>query len=145
MAVQRQYYVVGSTAVSMPQPEVELVRQPSSQAVKNRERSLQMNFGYVMFLTLAAIATVAICVNYLRLQARYTAVQKQSTNLEATLGSLRIENDAEYNRIISSVNLEDVKERAMNRLGMVYASEDQIVTYDATTPDYVKQYQAVPD
>ena len=104
-----------------------------------------MNFGYVMFLTVAAVLSVLICVNYLRLQARYTAAQKRSTYLEATLGALRIDNDEEYNRVISSVNLEDVKKTAMEKLGMVYASEEQIETYDGNVPDYVKQYMDLPD
>ena len=146
MAVQRNYYVVGNNAVSVERPERERQEQQiSSQAIRNRERSLRMNLGYVIFLSLMAAATVLICVNYLRLQSKYTTLQKQSTALEATLGSLRIANDTEYNRIVSSINLENVKETAMNRLGMVYASEDQIITYEAKTPDYVKQYQALPD
>ena len=32
----------------------------------------------------------------------------------------------------------------MERLGMVYASEDQIVEYLETERDYVKQYQDLP-
>ena len=144
--VQKNFYVVGNNALA-PQEERRLQRgrEVSSQALANRERSLQMNFGYVMFLTIAAIITVLVCVDYLRLQARYTTIQKESTRLEATLGSLRISNDAEYNRIISSVNLEDVKETAIEKLGMVYASEEQIVPYDAQVHDYVRQYQALPD
>lgn len=148
MAVQKSYYVVGNNALSEAQPkalpQVEK-RRISSQALANRERSLQMNFGYVMFLTVAAVLSVLICVNYLRLQARYTAAQKRSTYLEATLGALRIDNDEEYNRVISSVNLEDVKKTAMEKLGMVYASEEQIETYDGNVPDYVKQYMDLPD
>ena len=55
-----------------------------------------------------------------------------------------MDNDAEYNRLISGVNLEDVKNTAMTRLGMVYACEDQIVTYDAAGKDYVKQFRDIP-
>ncbi|MCR4960230.1 MAG: hypothetical protein K6A74_02160 [Lachnospiraceae bacterium] len=116
----------------------------SQGTLANRERAAQMNIGYVMFLTLAAVLTVMICVNYLRLQARYTSLQKTTTALELRLGSLKLENDAEYNRIISGVNLEDVKAYAMDRLGMVYATEDQIVTYEAAEKDYVKQYRDIP-
>lgn len=147
MAGERNYYVVGSNALAQEQTQAQPARERkvSSQALANRERSLQMNLGYVMFLTAAAVITVMICVNYLRLQAQYTAVQKESTNLVAALGALRIDNDEEYNRIISSVNLEEVKETAIEKLGMVYASEDQIETYDAETHDYVRQYLDLPD
>ena len=101
MAVQRNYYVVGNNAVSVERPERERQEQQiSSQAIRNRERSLRMNLGYVIFLSLMAAATVLICVNYLRLQSKYTTLQKQSTALEATLGSLRIANDTEYKRLV---------------------------------------------
>ena len=116
----------------------------SEGTLANRERSLQMNLGYVVFLTAAAVLTVFICVNFLRLRAEYTSLQKQATSLELDLSRLKMDNDAEYNRLISGVNLEDVKQTAMTRLGMVYASEDQIVTYDAAGKDYVKQFRDIP-
>ncbi len=116
----------------------------SAQAKRNREKALEMNVRYVVFLGVAAVLTVAICVNYLKLQAQYTAAQKTSTTLSAQLDNLRLDNDDEYNRIIASVNLEHVKDVAMNKLGMVYASADQIVTYQAPENDYVKQYQEIP-
>lgn len=142
---QKNFYIVGNNALAQPQEQRVREREVSSQALANRERSLQMNFAYVMFLTIAAVITVLVCVDYLRLQARYTTIQKESTRLEETLGTLRISNDEEYNRIISSVNLEDVKETAIEKLGMVYASEEQIVPYDAEVHDYVRQFQALPD
>ncbi len=142
---QKNFYIVGNNALAQPQEQRGREREVSSQALANRERSLQMNFAYVMFLTIAAVITVLVCVDYLRLQARYTTIQKESTRLEETLGTLRISNDEEYNRIISSVNLEDVKETAIEKLGMVYASEEQIVPYDAEVHDYVRQFQALPD
>ena len=116
----------------------------SEGTLANRERSLQMNLGYVVFLTAAAVLTVFICVNYLRLRSEYTALQKEATSLELDLNSLKMDNDAEYNRLISGVNLEEVKQTAMTKLGMVYACEDQIVTYDAAGKDYVKQFRDIP-
>ena len=141
------YRVEGSTARStVVEPVMVPVRsgQISAQARSNRERSLQMNLGYVIFLAVTAVLCVAICVNYLKLQASYTQLQKAGTSLEVQLSELRLENDAVYNRIISSVNLEHVKDVAMNKLGMVYSSEVQTVTYQETEPDYVKQYQEIP-
>ena len=42
------------------------------------------------------------------------------------------------------MDLDQVKNVAMNELGMVYASESQIRIYDSTESDYVKQYQDIP-
>ena len=142
-------YVSGNNALrldaAVPQP-VSLPRpRLSEQARANRERSMQMNFGYVAFLALSAVISVLICVNYLKLQSEYTALQKQATGLEVNLSQLKLDNDEEYNRIMAGVDMEHVKEVAMDELGMVYASLDQIVTYDAADRDYVKQYQDIPE
>ena len=129
---------VQHTAVHIPEKTV------SARTLENREKALQMNFGYVMFLTAAAVISVAICVNYLKLQASYTRVQQDVTKLEAELSGLELEYAVQKNRIYSSVNLEDIKKDAVNRLGMDYPTEDQIVLYDAGTSDYVIQYQNIP-
>ena len=96
-------------------------------------------------LTIAAVLTVMVCVNYLKLQSACTALQKEGTRMESSLNMLRLENDREYNRIMSSVNLEEIKETAIEKLGMVYIKADQIETYDASGSDYVRQYMEVPD
>ena len=151
MAAVRNYnvhvYVDGNTVRKVNPLPVwqEESRPPVSRKIRqNRERSMQMNLGYVLFLACAAVLTVMICVNYLKLQARYTSLQKDGTRLETRLGQMKLDNDEEYNRIVSGVNLEHVKKVAIEKLGMVYASQDQIVTYDAAGKDYVKQYQDIP-
>ena len=142
-------YVNGSNALrldaAVPQPVSVPRPRLSEQERANRERSMQMNFGYVAFLAVSAVISVLICVNYLKLQSEYTALQKQATGLEVSLSQLKLDNDEEYNRIMAGVDMEHVKEVAMDRLGMVYASLDQIVTYDAADRDYVKQYQEIPE
>ncbi len=140
-------YVSGSNALNVQQNVQQQPQRPqvSESTRKNRARSLQMNIRYVLFLTAAAVFSVLICVNYIRLLSGYTALQKEGTALETQLSSLKLENDIAYNRIISSVNLEEVKDKAMNEFGMVYASAGQIVTYEAPGSDYVKQYTEVPE
>ena len=142
---QRSVYVEGNTVRSAWEEPVWQSRRLSEETRKNREKALQMNLGYVLFLAAAAILTVAICVNFLRLQATYTSLQKTGTSLEASLSSLKLENDTQYDRIMSSVNLEEIKQKAIDSLGMVYAGADQIVTYQPSSGDYAKQYLDVPD
>ena len=103
-----------------------------------------MNLSYVVFLTVAAVATVMMCINYLKLQSKNTALQKSVTVLATQLSETKLENDSEYNRIMSNVDLQQLKETAINDLGMTYASESQMRTYDSQGSDYVKQYQDIP-
>lgn len=146
----RTYAYVDGTAVRKIAPSQE--RRPqdrqtvrtSSATKKNRERALAMNLGYVLFLTAAAIITVFMCVNFLQLQAQGTRLQKEVTALETQLDAAILENDADYNRIMTGVDMEHVKNVAMNELGMVYAKKSQIVTYEAQNGDYVRQYAEIP-
>lgn len=143
-------YVEGSV-VRKAQPEQQTggqtkKSQTTSRATrKNRERALQMNLGYVLFLTAAGVITVFMCVNYLKLQAENTKLRREVTSLEVNLDEAKLENDADYNRIMANVDMEHVKDVAMNKLGMGYAKKGQIVTYSGIDSDYVRQYTDVPE
>lgn len=146
----RTYMYVDGTAVRKPQevpsrqPQKVRRKQTSAQARRTRERALQMNFGYVVFLTVAAVITVFVCVNFLQLQARGTKLQKDVTVLRTRLNAAVLENNSDYQRIMTSVDMEHVKDVAMNELGMVYAKKSQIVTYEMDENDYVRQYSEIP-
>ncbi len=112
---------------------------------KNRERALQMNLAYVLFLTAAAVITVFMCVNFLQLRAEGTILQKQVTALEAQLDEARLQNASDYNQMMNSIDMEHVRDVAMNQLGMVYAKKSQIVTYQVSDSDYVRQYTEIPE
>ena len=119
------------------------IRRTQIEAV--RERTLSMNLRYVLFLTAAAVAVVMICVYFLRLQATSTQLQKRTVSLQTTLKDLKIENDIVYSEIISRVDLESVREKAINELGMSYPAQSQIEYYNAASSDYVKQFEEIPD
>ena len=146
----RTYAYVDGTAVRklapVPQQTPEQRKPVSTSAAtkKNRERALSMNLGYVLFLSAAAVVTVFMCVQFLQLQAKGTRLQKQVTALETQLDAAILENDSDYNRIITGVDLEYVKDVAMNELGMVYAKKSQYVSYDAVDGDYVRKYTDIP-
>lgn len=146
---RRTYAYVDGTAVrkiqSVPEKRQERPVKTSRTTRKNRERALQMNLGYVLFLTAAAVITVFMCVNYLQLQAKGTKLQKEVTALETQLDSAKLQNDSEYNRIMANVDMEHVKDVAMNELGMVRAKKSQIVTYEIEDSDYVRQYSEIPE
>lgn len=145
---QSQHYVQGS-AVRKLDITREIERQPkkklSNTARKNREKAEHMSAGYVLFLSLALVATGWILVGYIRLQSDITHSIESISKLESELNDLRLANDEEYNRITSSIDLEEVRRIAIQELGMQYAEEGQIVTYESENSDYVKQIAAIPE
>ena len=115
------------------------VRRPDPKVRKNRERARHMSAGYVLFLAAALCTCAWILVNYIQLQSELTAMTKTVARRESELNQLKLANDEEYNRIISSINLEEVRRIAMGELGMVYAEEGQIITYEGNRSDYMRK------
>jgi len=135
-------YVYGNTARALRPVEADVSPQKklSNTVRKNRERASHMNPAYVVFLTLAMLVTGYVCIQYIQLQSNITNSVKQISVLESQLNDLKAENDDTESRIKDSVSLEEIKQRAMDELGMQYAKEDQIVKYDSDDTDYVRQY-----
>lgn len=120
-------------------------KKQSNAARKNREKAEHMSLGYVLFLSIALLATGCILVGYIRLQSDITNSIKHIASLESELNDLKLENDEEYNRITSSIDLEEVRRIAIQELGMKYAEEGQIVVFESENNDYVKQMAPIPD
>lgn len=137
----RNAYVYGSAArqIEVTRELDEPIRQPRPHVRKNREKARHMSAGYVFFLAAALCAAALILVNYIQLQAQLTNLTKSVASMESELNNMRIENDEEYNRILNSVNLEDVKRIAIGELGMTYAEEGQIITYVNEKNDYMRK------
>ena len=98
---------------------------------------------FVVFLTICCVLTTAMCVAYLQERSRVISLNDEIGILESTYTGLKGDNDAKYNQVISSFTLEDVKDAALNRLGMHYAQADQVRYYSLQTDSYVRQYQEV--
>ncbi len=121
-------------------------KKSNRQVSKNRARARQMSRGYVIFLAMVSVATMFVCVRFIQLRSTVTTQLKDIAALETQLNQLTAENDALYNQIIKDVDLEHVKDVAINQLGMNYATEDQIIWYsNNATNSYVRQYQDVPE
>ena len=139
-------YVDGNTVRKLEpervweEPEEELpVKKPHHEVRKNRDKAHYMNAGYVMFLAAALCIAAVILVNYVQLQAQLTNLTKTVASNESTLNRMKVANDEEYNRIVSSIDLEEIKRIAITELGMVYAQEGQIIEYENETGDYMRQ------
>ena len=154
-AYRSSIYVQGNTAArrqvertrmyALPAHRTMPERKTAHNVRRNRERALYMNVGYVLFLVTAMVTAAIILTGYLRLQSDITNSIKHISQMESRLNELKLENDENYSRITGSVNLEEVKRVAIQELGMRYAEEGQIVTFDGEGSDYVRQTGEIPD
>lgn len=111
---------------------------------RNRQRAYAIDRGYLFVLGLAMLATLFMCVSYLSVQATVTHQKKQIAIASKELSTLVDENNATLERLNSKLNLNYVYNVATKKLGMVHAGESQIIYYDSSSPDYLRQYKEIP-
>lgn len=111
---------------------------------KNRDKALQMNPGFVLFTALAAICILFISINYLRVQNSIVSTMNTIETKELELEQLKANNDLLERKIQIYTDLDYIYEVAMTELGMVRPSEDQILYYESTESEYVRQYDSIP-
>lgn len=119
--------------------EEESGQQISNETRKNREKAHHMNLAYMVFLIVALCCAGMVLVNYLQLQAEVTRRAEIIANKESELNTLRLSNDEDYNRIINSIDMEQIKQVAIQDLGMTYATEGKIQLYTNDGSDYMRK------
>ncbi|MCR5419895.1 MAG: cell division protein FtsL [Lachnospiraceae bacterium] len=134
-------YIYGNTAKELRDIDTSAYTgiRLSNQTRRNRERANHMSPAFVVFLTAAMLFMVVICIQYLMICSDVTNKIKDLAVLETQLNEIKAENDDTENRIKGAIDLEEIKYRAMNELGMQYANSDQIVAYECEDTDYVRQ------
>lgn len=111
-----------------------------------RTKSLSgINMASLLVLTVAIIATVYVCVDYLKVQTQVTQMEKQIVSLEKDLLAKTNENDAANEAINTAFDLDYVYKVAVEELGMVYPNKNTVITYQSSKDDYVRQYEDIPN
>lgn len=149
-------YVHGTAAPKL-EPAYEPERRPKRKPKKpggvrsnhrirrNQEKALYMDLPYVIMLTMASLCTLYLCVNYLHLQSSITGRMHSIERMEADLEKRRSENDALETAINTSIDLNEIYEIATKELGMVYAKKNQVLIFDKSESEYVRQYEDIPE
>ena len=99
---------------------------------------------YVVFLTMAVTVFGVFAGTYIKIQSDMTARMNTISSLESQIADLKADNDEAYKRIRMSVDLDSVREKALNELGMSYAKESQIIYYTVDNDDFMNQYSEIP-
>ena len=152
-ANQKITYIYGSAApkvepIPQRRPRVEDERR-TNRGVQSKphvqSKAVRVNIP-LLALSLVAFAMIGFMViQYISLNSEISVLTSSIASLERSVNELRDENDEYRSRIMSNVDLEKVREVAIMDLGMVYASENQIITYDSQIDDYVEQSRVIKD
>ncbi|MBO5520341.1 MAG: hypothetical protein J5973_01530 [Eubacterium sp.] len=109
-----------------------------------KKRNGALSAGYVLVLTAVCVVTLLLCVHYLQLRSQLIHQNETIAAMESALNQLKAENDAYADKAQASLDMGAIKDKALNELGLHYASESQIRYYNADDESYVRQYENVP-
>ncbi|CBK74278.1 hypothetical protein CIY_14930 [Butyrivibrio fibrisolvens 16/4] len=93
---------------------------------------------------MAVMLTCIMLVGYVSLQTNVTTRMNRIADMENQLSTINADNNAAESRIATNTNLSEIKDKAINELGMVYATSSQIVYYSVDGSDYMSQYKDIP-
>lgn len=165
-AQKRRYsntsYIAGSTARKLnvvPEREYDTYARPIPRITdpQRRERA-QVNerparkpnvgrgidFISMALLTVAMIATLFVCFQYLEAQSDSIQLGKQIVTLEGQLGKLTDENNAMEIAINKPVDLDEIYRIAVGELGMVHPNNNKVIEYESNEVGYTRQYEEIP-
>lgn len=151
---QRDYYIEGNTArklntapqrIERPERRERKEHQVNERVRRNANRAKAFDLKYTLALMTATVFLFVSCVSMLSLQADITERKRQIAVLEGSLNEMADTNNETSKRLESSVDLTEVYDVATKELGMLYPKSGQVISYEASNPDYVKQYKDIPE
>lgn len=134
-------YVYGNNAVTEA-PSHATLRE--IRVAEKKQKKMHMSILYVSFLVVAIAILGFTLINYVKLQAEITAVNDRISVKETTLNDLTLANDDEYSKMVNEIDIDNIRKIAIEELGMVYATEDQVIKYTRENSDYVRQLADIP-
>lgn len=104
-----------------------------------------VSFLGMIVLTAAILATVGCCISYLKLRADFSLLDKEIAALENKLEDLVTANTAKEEELLSSIDLDQIYQKAVGEFGMVFPNHNEVVYYDSVDTSYVRQYADIPE
>jgi cell division protein FtsL len=132
---------------NLSQREVKEIRRSNREyrtSYRENENAFTMSVPYVIFLSVAVVMVVLMCIKYLNLNSEISTVKTNISNLETKIDTISAQNDAIDYEINGYIDVENVLKVAREELGMVNASKEQIRYYESSDTEYMKQYNDIP-
>lgn len=119
---------------------------PKEVVIGYEKREAVLGMRYTLFLVFSLAVIFAACVIYMNANIQLSRVKRSVLQEQERLSEIQEENAALAAEVADfQINLEEIYETATGELGMVYAGEDQIIYYDSSNSDYIRQFGEIPD
>jgi cell division protein FtsL len=142
---RRQYGYVEGSAVRNSARYTDMPQAEFKQIKNYKVKPVPMNKGYIFVMAISIVWVCIVLMSYVKLQSEMTNHISNISSLESELNEKKLSNDETYTKIMSSVDLEEIKRIAVQELGMKYAKEGQVIEYEGEGNDYVRQYRDIPE
>ena len=120
--------------------------QPKEVVIGYEKRDAALGLRYTLFLILSLALIFSACVIYMNANIQLSRVKRSVLREQERLVSIQEENAALSAELADfQINLEEIYDIATGELGMVYAGEDQIIYYDSSNSDYIRQFGEIPN
>jgi len=107
----------------------------------------RINSGIDFLSATVLVASLALifgfALNYLTLSSQIIGMKSNVSSLRTELSNAKSANDEAYSAVDSSMDIGYVYDTAVEQLGMVYPSDEQVITYSPVEEGYVRQYSEV--
>lgn len=145
-----RYEYISSSAAPVLEPEKKEnlkpvkknAKQVKREAASSKRRHISSTFAGVVTTLFCVCALSFLLVQYIDKQAELHTESTRVAALENEYNSLRIFNDEAEIRVSAGIDNEQIKEMAINSLGMKLADKDQVYTYTVSTVDYMRRVNA---
>lgn len=112
---------------------------------RQEEKAPKMSLKLTLLMAMSVVLSVMSCINYLNVEADITETKNNITSIQKSIDTLATQNDSIQYKIDSFVDVDYIIKTAIEELGMVMVSKDQIITYESTRNEYMEQYGDVPE
>lgn len=150
MTTEERYELIyGNTARSVdPAIQPQQPKAPKKRKEEPKKPRQERTFDFEWHskrLYIAVLLLVAVCISYVHINAANVQLRKEIAVLKTELNSSKIENDDLEDEIYSEADLSEIKEKAINKLGMIKPKASHIIKYSNGSKDYVRQYESIPE
>lgn len=148
---KRRYRVNGNLAeVIQQEVENEAVRKRAPKEEKKRAKRVlprtavdMIPFAYAIVVAMACAVILVGSVAYVHTKTNVTKYTKQLVAAQTELEELKAKNKETQTELSISMDLNEIKKRA-KALGMVEAGKGQIIYYEQSDSEYVRQKEDIP-
>ena len=93
---------------------------------------------------LTCVIVLVMAINYIQVRSAVNVHQSVIADLEAELTGLKTDNANLQAKVDANTDFEYIYQVATQQLGMVFPNADQLIVYEKTESEYVRQNENIP-